>query len=54
MIRDDAGLVEFAWKTESAPWQMTGAFKASELHKVHFCECVARKGNNGIQEKGGV
>ncbi|WP_340375887.1 hypothetical protein U5640_12470 [Streptomyces sp. SS7] len=50
LICDGMVLVEFAWKTESAPWQMMGAFKPSELHNVHFCECAACKGKNGIQE----
>lgn len=54
VICDSMVLVEFAWKTESAPWQMTGAFKPSELHKVHLCECAACKGKNGIQEKDGA
>jgi len=54
VICDDMVQVEFAWKTESAPWQMTGAFKPSELHKVHFYECAACKGKNGIQEKDGA
>ncbi|MGW0537591.1 hypothetical protein [Streptomyces sp. NPDC003032] len=51
VICDEMVLVEFVWKTERAPWQMTGAFKPSELHKAHFCECAARKGKNGIQER---
>ncbi|MFJ1733290.1 hypothetical protein [Streptomyces sp. NPDC088254] len=42
--------VEFACKTASAPWSMTGAFKPSELHKVHLCECAACEGKSGIQE----
>ncbi|WP_329142804.1 hypothetical protein OIU91_04125 [Streptomyces sp. NBC_01456] len=47
---EDMVMVEFVWKTDSAPWQTKGVFKPSELHRVHECECAACKGKNGIAE----
>jgi len=43
-------LVKYTWETEDAPWTPTGAFKVSELRKVHECECAGCCGKDGINE----
>ncbi|MFE7114916.1 hypothetical protein ACFU99_05760 [Streptomyces sp. NPDC057654] len=45
--------VEYTWETDT-PWGRTGAFKTSELHRLHACECAACCGENGITEFGGA
>ncbi|MFM9540038.1 hypothetical protein [Streptomyces turgidiscabies] len=47
-------LVRFVWETEEAPWTRTGAFKLSELHRVHECECAGCCGKSGITELEGA
>ncbi|MFE6939574.1 hypothetical protein [Streptomyces chartreusis] len=46
----DMVLVKYRWQPEDAPWTSTGAFRVSELHKVHECECAGCCGKDGIQE----
>lgn len=46
----DMVLVKYAWESGDTPWTSTGAFKVSELHKVHECECAGCCGKDGIQE----
>ncbi|MEV8601858.1 hypothetical protein AB0465_18490 [Streptomyces griseoviridis] len=46
----DMVLVKYTWETDDTPWTSTGAFKVSELHKVHECECAACCGKDGITE----
>ncbi|WP_434598188.1 hypothetical protein [Streptomyces sp. A5-4] len=46
----DMVLVKYTWEIEDSPWTSTGAFKVSELHKVHECECPGCCGKDGIQK----
>lgn len=46
----DMVLVKYSWASEDTPWPSTGAFRVSELHKVHYCECAACCGKGGIKE----
>lgn len=39
---------------DCAPWPVEGTFDVCELHKAHYCECAACKGENGIAEKDGA
>lgn len=50
----DMVLVKYTWETDDTPWTSTGAFKVSELHKVHECECAGCCGKDGITEFGGA
>ncbi|MET9360439.1 hypothetical protein ABZX93_05975 [Streptomyces sp. NPDC006632] len=50
VVCGDMVLVRYAWAIEDTPWTSTGAFKVSELHNVHACECAACCGEHGITE----
>ncbi|MEU0214056.1 hypothetical protein ABZ281_02670 [Streptomyces sp. NPDC006265] len=57
VVRESCGdmvVVKYTWETDDTPWTSTGAFKVSELHKVHECECAGCCGKDGIQEFDGA
>lgn len=54
VVCGDMVLVKYTWETDDTPWTGTGAFKVSELHKVHECECAGCCGKDGITEFDGA
>ncbi|WP_329147148.1 hypothetical protein OIU91_16515 [Streptomyces sp. NBC_01456] len=50
VVCGDMVLVRYVWAIEDTPWTSTSAFKVSELHNVHACECAACCGEHGITE----